>query len=82
MCRETLGYIEYHAGRPAESVEHYEQALSLRRAHGYLRHIANTLDRMVPPLHALGRAEEAEARSREAQELFTRLHVRHQADSA
>jgi tetratricopeptide (TPR) repeat protein len=72
-CRETLGYIEFHARRPAESIEHYQRALTLRRAHGYLRHIANTLDRMVPPLKALGRAEEAEARSREARELFTRL---------
>ncbi|KDN22004.1 ATP-binding protein [Amycolatopsis rifamycinica] len=72
-CRETLAYIEYHAGRPAESVEHYERALALRRAHGYLRHVANTLDRLVTPLRALGRDEEAEARSLEARELFARL---------
>jgi tetratricopeptide (TPR) repeat protein len=72
-CQETLGYIEFHARRPAESVEHYERALTLRRAHGYFRHVANTLDRMVLPLRALGRTEEAEARSREARELFTQL---------
>jgi tetratricopeptide (TPR) repeat protein len=72
-CRETLAYIEYHAHRPAKAVEHYERALTLRRAHGYLRHIANTLDRMVTPLRALGREEEAEARSLEARELFARL---------
>ncbi|MET8996469.1 NB-ARC domain-containing protein [Amycolatopsis sp. NPDC004169] len=72
--RETLGYIEYHADRPARSVEHYERALALRRAHGYLRHVAGTLDRMVLPLRALGRDEEAEARAAEAKELFARLH--------
>ncbi|WP_370971095.1 NB-ARC domain-containing protein [Amycolatopsis sp. cg9] len=72
--RETLGYIEFHARRPAESVEHYERALALRRAHGYLRHVASTLDRMVLPLRALGRDEEADARSAEARDLFARLH--------
>ncbi|WP_103336259.1 ATP-binding protein [Amycolatopsis sp. CA-126428] len=72
-CRETLAHIEYLAHRPAESIEHYERALTLRRSHGYLRHRANTLDRMVAPLRALGRDEEAEARSREARELFARL---------
>ncbi|MEU7786240.1 NB-ARC domain-containing protein [Amycolatopsis sp. NPDC049159] len=71
--RETLAYVEDRAGRPDRSVEHYERALTLRRAHGYLRHIANTLDRMATPLRALGRDEEAEARSREARELFARL---------
>jgi tetratricopeptide (TPR) repeat protein len=76
-CRETLGYLEFHAGRPAESVEHYQRALTLRRAHGYLRHVANTLDRMVPPLLALGRAEEAEASAQEAQELLSRLRMTH-----
>jgi tetratricopeptide (TPR) repeat protein len=72
-CRETLAYIEYRAHRPAESIEHYQRALTLRRSHGYLRHRANTLGRMVAPLRALGRDEEAEARSREARELFARL---------
>lgn len=72
-CRETLGYIEYRARRPTKSIEHYQRALTLRRTHGYLRHVANTLHRMVAPLRALGRDEEANAKSLEARELFTRL---------
>lgn len=72
-CRETLGYVEFRAHRPDRSIEHYQRALVLRRAHGYLRHVANTLQRMVAPLRELGRDEEAEALSREAEELFTRL---------
>ncbi|WP_285499330.1 tetratricopeptide repeat protein [Actinokineospora sp. NBRC 105648] len=73
--RETLGYIEFHANRPEQSVAHYRQALTLRRAHGYLRHVVNTLERMVGPLTAAGHHEEAEAAAREAAELSNRLRT-------
>ena len=59
-----------HTGHHHEAIEHYGQALDLRRALGNTDQAADTLDNLAHPHAALGRHAQARALWREALEFY------------
>ena len=66
----TLGYIEHHTGHHEKAVEHFEQALALRRAIGNTYQCTDTLDQLGHAHAALGRHRPARAAWRQALDLY------------
>lgn len=87
-CQFVLGYIAHRTGRHRDAVDHYRQALLLRRSLGQTDKFADTLDNLGHSYVALGRWNAARQAWLEVLELHrqvgrTRLaeRVRRQLDA-
>lgn len=67
---DSLAFIAHGTGDHRRAVDHYHQALALRRAHGHAYEVADTLDRIGHPQAALGQLDRVRQAWREALRLY------------